>query len=276
MGAPAAAVSRILVASTELPAGALMTAESVRWQAWPAGDPATDYLAEGKARPQDLAGAVVRARLAQGEPITAGKVVHPGDQGFMAAVLTPGMTAITINVGANTSMAGFVMPGDRVNLILTMSLAPRVNEKNGVTRHVSETMLSDLRVLGMDQAYSDVKKAGKTDLSVPRTATLEVTRKQAEVISVAADMGILSLGLRSVGRPAGWVDPADQTHTWDVEAAKGILYGPPSDASHPGAGAPQRSVAPQRRVIIVRGVSVSEMSVGPRAPGRAIGGATTP
>ena len=251
-GAAAPAV-KVLVAKTDLAAGTLLTADSVRWQVWPADDPAAAYVTDARGRVQDYVGAVARARLVAGEPIMAGKVVRPGDRGFMAAVLTPGDRAITINVGPSTGMAGFIIPGDRVDLILTLTIQPR--NKDEPTHHVSETVLADLRVVGVDQTLSDEKKADKKDTVAPKTATLEVTPKQAEIVSVAADLGVLSLSLRSLGRPAGDTAPAEPTHTWDSEATKGLLAGPSSDRTH-GAPAPVR---PRRRLIIVRGGAVSEV-----------------
>ena len=244
---------KVLVAKSDLAAGTLLTADSVRWQVWPADDPAAAYVTDARGRIQDYVGAVARTRLAAGEPLTSGKVVKPGDRGFLAAVLTPGDRAVTINVGPSTGMAGFVTPGDRVDVILTLTVQP--TDKTGPSRHVSETVLSDLRVVGVDQTLSDEKKADKKDIVAPKTATLEVTPKQAEIVAVAADLGVLSLSLRSLGRPGGDPAPAEPTHTWDIEAAKGLLTGPSSDPARRPVG----RTPPQRRVIIVRGGAVSEV-----------------
>ena len=267
-GGPPPAV-KVLVAKTDLAAGALLTADSLRWQVWPADDPAAAYITDKQGTVQDYVGAVVRARLAAGEPLVAGKVVRQGDRGFLAAVLSPGDRAVTINVSPNTGMAGFVTPGDHVDLILTLTVQPK--DKEGATRHVSETVLADLRVVGVDQTLSDDKKSDKSDkkdLVSPKTATLEVTPKQAEIVAVAADLGVLSLSLRSLGRPGGDPAPAQPTHTWDSEAAKGLLADSSSDKARRSGG----PTLPQRRVIIVRGDAVSV--VGFTAPGPR--GALTP
>ena len=259
-GPPAPSV-RVLVAKVDLAAGALLTADSLRWQRWPADDSAVAYVTDAKGRAQDYVGAVARARLVAGEPLTDRMVVRPGDRGFMAAVLSPGDRAVTINVTPNTGMAGFITPGDRVDVILTLTLPSR--DKEGPTRHVSETVLADLRVVGVDQTLSDEKKADKKDIVAPKTATLEVSPKQAEIVAVAADLGVLSLSLRSLGRPDGDAAAAAPTHTWDSEAAKGLLAGPPTEAG-PRSGRPS---PPSRRLIIVRGDAVSEVgfaAAGPR------------
>jgi pilus assembly protein CpaB len=157
-------------------------------------------------------------------------------------------------------MAGFVVPGDRVDLILTLTLPA----KEGAAHHVSETVLRDVRVVGLDQSLSEDpkadKKGDKKETSPPKTATLEVTPKQAEVVAVAVDLGVLSLSLRSLGRADGEGPPDAPTHTWDSEAAQGLLGGPQPD--HPR---PAHPAEPRSRVVVVRGDTVTEMMMSPRA-----------
>jgi pilus assembly protein CpaB len=213
---------------------------------------------------QDVVGAVPRSNLSAGEPLTAAGLARPGDRGAMAATLTPGYRAITVNVTPSTGMGGFVVPGDRVDLILTMTLpAP----KEGAAHHASETVLHDVRVVGVDQSLSEEsktipdKKGEKKESSPPKTATLEVTPKQAEIVVVAVELGVLSLSLRSLGHVDGdGTLDASPTHTWDSEAAQGILGGPPSD--HPRRTGPSQ---PFSRVVVVRGDAVTEMMMTPRA-----------
>jgi pilus assembly protein CpaB len=219
---------QVLVAKSDLYAGQFIRPDSLVWQSWPSGPVPDAYLVQGKANPQDLVGAVVRSRVTQGQPITLSGVVRPGDRGFMAAVLTPGERAVTVNVTPATGIAGFVFPGDHVDVILTMSLQPTsandgpngAGQSTGVTRHVSETILRDVRVVGMDQAFTDGRKDDKADLSVAKTATLELSAKQAEIIAVAGDMGVMSLALRSLARPEGEPVVSSVTKTWDTEATQ--------------------------------------------------------
>lgn len=260
---PVVPVIHVLVARTALPQGSVLTADSVRWQTWPADDPPGAYLVEGKWRLQDVVGAVPRSNLSAGEPLTAEGLARPGERGAMAATLTPGYRAITVNVTPSTGMAGFVVPGDRVDLILTVTVAPR--DKQGPSHHASSTVLRDVRVLGLDQTLSEDpkvtdKKGEKKESSPPKTATLEVTPKQAEIVAVSADLGILSMSLRSLGRADGDGAPDAPTHTWDSEAAPGLLGGPPTDRPRETQRAESRS-----RVVVVRGDVVTEMTMPSRA-----------
>jgi pilus assembly protein CpaB len=192
--APVIPKTMVLVAKTDLATGSFLRADSLRWQEWPKEGLADSYIVEGKAKPEDFAGAVVRSRLTAGEPVTQARVVHPGDRGFLAAVLTPGDRAVTVNVTPSSGMAGFIYPGDRVDLILTTAI--HSNDKDAQTQHMSETVLTDLRVVGMDQRLTDEKD--KKESPIPKTATLEVTPKQAEIVSVISELGLVSLSLRSL------------------------------------------------------------------------------
>ena len=132
----------------------------MRWQTWPSDDPPGPYLVQGKWRLQDVVGAVPRSNLSAGEPLTAEGLARPGERGAMAATLTPGYRAITVNVTPATGIAGFVVPGDRVDLILTVTVNPRDKEA-GVPHHASETVLRDVRVVGLDQSLTEDPKVDK-------------------------------------------------------------------------------------------------------------------
>lgn len=243
--APAAAATparRVLVASGPIPTGSILRPDQLRWQAWPADTPTAAYLTEASTRIDQLTGAVVRNRLEAGEPLSAARVVYPGDRSFLAAVLQPGYRAVTVNVSAATGVAGFVLPGDHVDLILSRPLGDGADK-----RFVSETVLTDVRVVGMDQRAND-EKDPKKDVVVPQTATLEVTPKGAEVIAVVSELGKLSLSLRSLAAPDA--TPAQSrvvTRTSDREAVQA-----PVPAAR--SAAPRRAAAPAiARVEVVRG-----------------------
>jgi pilus assembly protein CpaB len=142
-------------------------------------------------------------------------------------------------------MAGFLAPGDRVDLILSMVIQPA--DKTASPRHVSETVLTDLRVLGSDQKLVDDQK----EITAPKTVTLEVTPKQAEIVAVVSEMGLLSISLRSLAADAAPAPPAI-TRTWDKDAI---------DLRAPASMAKGDSRA-QPRVIVVRGSEVSEVAMG--------------
>ncbi|HUZ75045.1 MAG TPA: Flp pilus assembly protein CpaB [Stellaceae bacterium] len=210
--APQEPVTHVLVAQGKLNAGQFVRPENLRWQAWPKNGVATGYFVEGRTRIEDFVGSVVRSAMSDGEPITDGKIVRPGDRGFMAAVLTPGYRAVTVPVTVSSGIAGFVFPGDRVDLILTMTVRDATGK---LQRHASETLLTDLRVLAVDQRADDQNK----QVVVEKTATLEVTPKQAEIIAVATDLGNLSLSLRSLARADGTMPSLPPfSHTWDTQA----------------------------------------------------------
>ena len=186
---------KVMVARKSLPAGTFLKPEHVEWRAWPENGVAKVYLVKGKRTVKELVGAVVRRGISAGEPITDGRIVKPGERGFMAAVLTPGMRAVSVRINATTGIAGFVYPGDRVDLILTHKLKSGKGQGRK-THQVSETVLTGVRVLGVDQRTSDQKSKGK--IRIPKTTTIEVTPKQAEMVAVAKAIGKLSLSLRSL------------------------------------------------------------------------------
>jgi len=186
---------KVLVANRALPAGTIITADAMGFQQWPEELVQDAYYIEGNADLEKLLGTVVRFPITAGEPVTTGSLVSPGDRGFLAAALGPGMRAVTVPVSARTGVAGFVFPGDRVDLVLTQTV-----EGEGRPLRTAETVLRNLRVLATDQQTEQVKdpESGKTVVQAFRTVTLEVTPKLAEKVSVAQTIGTLSLVLRSI------------------------------------------------------------------------------
>ena len=244
----------VLVADTSLSAGQFVRPENLRWQAWPADDLTPAYIVESKARIEDFVGAVARSAVAEGEPITEERLVRPGDRGFMAAVLTPGYRAVTVNVTVSSGLAGFVFPGDRVDLLLTMAV-PDPDSK--IQRHAAETLLTDLRVLAVDQRSDDQNKS----VVVEKTATLEVTPKQAETIAVATELGNLSLSLRSIAH-GEMADSAQFSHTWDTDATH-LIEPPDMGPKELPAPAPTARPSPPvdtgRTVMLMRGTDVKKL-----------------
>jgi pilus assembly protein CpaB len=185
---------KVLVAKRALPVGTIITADAIGYQLWPNEMVQDAYFVDGEANMEKLLGTVVRYQITAGEPVTQGSLVSPGDRGFLAAALGPGMRAITVPVSAKTGVGGFVFPGDRVDLMLTSTI-----DGNGDSLKTTETILSNLRVLATDQSTeTTTSEDGKTVVSQFRTVTLEVTPRIAEKISVAQSLGTLSLSLRSI------------------------------------------------------------------------------
>ena len=185
---------KVLVAQRALPTGTIITADAVGFQMWPEELVQDAYFLDGESDLTKLLGTVVRHPVTAGEPVTQGSLVAPGDRGFLAAALGPGMRAVTVPVSAKTGVAGFVFPGDRVDMVLTQT----VKGDEGQSLKASETILRNLRVLATDQSTTQETVEGKTVVRAFRTVTLEVTPKIAEKVSVAQTIGTLSLSLRSI------------------------------------------------------------------------------
>lgn len=165
---------------------------------------AANEIATGGAK-ADYVGSVVREPILAGEPIISRKIVRAGDSGYMAAYLEPGMRAMAIRVTVETAAGGFILPGDRVDVVLTRQLD---NNNNSATeggssdraKHATGTVLENLKVLAIDQTT----RAGDDEHAVVgATATLEVAPKDAELLALAKAEGELSLVLRSYADTAG-------------------------------------------------------------------------
>ena len=196
--APAVPVGpKILVAKKALPVGTIIDADSLSWQPWPKELMQNAYYTEGQpdADAQKLLGTVVRYQVTAGQPLTRGSVVGPQDRGFLAAALGPGMRAVTVPMNVASGVAGFVFPGDHVDLVLTQQVQ---GGGDGPPLKVSERIVRNVRVLATDQRFTDKDEDGKTQVRTFSNVTFEVTPKIAEKISVAQSVGSLSLSLRSI------------------------------------------------------------------------------
>ena len=207
---------RVLVAKKALLAGTIIDADSFSLQPWPKELMQSAYYVEGAADgdPKKLMGTVVRYPITAGQPVTRGSLVGPQDRGFLAAALGPGMRAITVPVNVTSGVAGFVFPGDHVDLVLTQQVQ---GGGDGPALKVSETIIRNLRVLATDQRITDKDDEGKTQVKTFSNVTIEVTPKIAEKIAVAQSLGSLSLSLRSI---------ADNTADLEREVAAGAIKVP--------------------------------------------------
>jgi pilus assembly protein CpaB len=196
---------KVLVAQRALPVGTIITADAVNFQAWPKDMVQDAYFVDGKIDRNKLMGTVVRYPVTAGQPLTQGALVAPGDRGFLAAALGPGMRAITIPVSDMTGVAGFIFPGDHVDLMLTQSVKGTGNQADLKT---TETVLRNLRVLATDQTTDSEVVNGKTVVKPGHAVTLEVTPRIAEKIEVAQTIGSLSLALRSIADNQSDLDKA--------------------------------------------------------------------
>lgn len=196
---------KVLVAKHALPLGTIITADAIGYQLWPKEMVQDAYFVDGEANMDKLLGTVVRYPITAGEPITQGALVAPGDSGFLAAALGPGMRAITVPVSEKTGVGGFVFPGDHIDLMLTQT----ISGTEGQPLNATETILKNLRVLATDQKTENTTdENGKTVVKVFRTVTLEATPKVAEKIAVAQTIGTLSLSLRALADSQSDLDRA--------------------------------------------------------------------
>lgn len=205
--APVPTGPKVLVATRALPPGTLITADSVRYQPWPKELIQAAYFTEGDggASIDSLVGTVVRNAVTAGQPLTQGSLVRPGDRGFLAAALSPGMRAVTVPVSALTGVAGFVFPGDRVDLVLTQN----VNASSGPPLKVSETIVRNLRVLATDQRVApNSDDEGNPVVTEYKLVTVEATPRIAEKITVAQSIGTISLSLRALTDNAAELEQA--------------------------------------------------------------------
>ncbi|EGD57300.1 Flp pilus assembly CpaB [Novosphingobium nitrogenifigens DSM 19370] len=186
---------KVLVAQRALPVGTIITADAVSYQAWPKDLVQDAYFLQDKTDMQKLLGTVVRNPITAGQPITTGSLVAPGDRGFLAAALGPGMRAVTIPVSTRTGVAGFVFPGDHVDLLLTQSVK---GDGESQALKATETILKNLRVLATDQSTDQETVDGHTRVKGFSLVTVEATPKIAEELAVAESIGTISLSLRSI------------------------------------------------------------------------------
>ena len=236
-------MARVLVAAQDLQPGRRLEESDLEWKDWPvdqvnaayitdgstpvpaAGEPAA--ADDGKAKPEgavaavtrvannlatggakaDYVGSVVREQIFAGEPIIMRKIVRAGDSGYMAAYLEPGMRAMAIRVTVETAAGGFILPGDRVDVVLTRetTLANLGASEGDRSKFTSSTVMQNIKVLAIDQST----RAGDDEQTViGATATLEVGPRDAEALALAKSEGELSLILRSyadTGGPSGRV-----------------------------------------------------------------------
>tara|TARA_R110002096_G_scaffold47472_2_gene126570 strand:- start:2175 stop:3014 length:840 start_codon:yes stop_codon:yes gene_type:complete len=188
-------VVRILAARRDLAIGERASAADFYWQTWPDEAIAPGYIVENRGQGiEDLAGSVVRAPIGEGEPITGRRLVQPGDAGFMAAVLSPGMRAVAVPISAERGAGGFILPNDRVDVIV--SFEEDVQGQRGSTRtYVARTIVENARVLAIDQTFGGDNGAENV---VGETATLELTPDQSRAVSLAIARGEVTLVLRSL------------------------------------------------------------------------------
>ncbi len=186
-----APTSDVLVAGAEIGMGQVIGPDVLAWRPWPESG-AAGFITRS-AQPEameELKGAIARQPFVAGEPIRMQKIVKADGSGFMSAILPAGMRAVATEISAETGAGGFILPNDRVDVILT-----RKDDGGGDERYSSRTILTNVRVLAIDQRVSE--QDGEK-VVVGRTATLELLPRQTEVLTLARQLGSLSLALRAL------------------------------------------------------------------------------
>ncbi|CAN7363318.1 Flp pilus assembly protein CpaB [Brevundimonas sp. LjRoot202] len=242
-------MAKVLVAAKDLQAGRRLDESDLEWKDWPvddvnpafitdgsvpipaAGEPAAAEKADAKptgavaavtraaanlatsGAKADYVGSVVREPILAGEPIVMRKIVRAGDSGYMAAYLEPGMRAMAIRVTVETAAGGFILPGDRVDVVLTRqsTLGNMAGAEGGASKFSSSTVMQNIKVLAIDQS---TRAGDDAQTVIGATATLEVGPRDAEALALAKSEGELSLILRSyadTGGPSGRVNAQRQS-----------------------------------------------------------------
>jgi pilus assembly protein CpaB len=186
----------VLVAKSDIPLGQSVKPDDLQWQTWPA-DTASSSLIKRNARPDaatQMVGQIARAPFIAGEPILEQKLVKADGSGFMAAILPTGMRAVSTEISPETGAGGFILPNDRVDVLLTKR--DKNTDRAGAPDVInSEIILSNIRVLAIDQTPKE--KDGQ-NVVVGKTVTLELKPEQAETLARSRQSGTLSLALRSI------------------------------------------------------------------------------
>ena len=208
---------KVLVAAQNLPLGSRLNEAAFEWKQWPAEAVSPAFISNDL-RPNadaELLNAIVRSPIVQGEPINEGKLVKSGESGVMAALLRPGMRAVTTRISVDTAAGGFIQPGDRVDIILTQTIQRNRtgnNQGNNERIYVSDTVFQNVHVLAIDQTFSTSAESGATKIG--STATFEMSQGDAELLQEAVAKGDLSLTLRGIRNSRA---KAPTTATFDKE-----------------------------------------------------------
>jgi pilus assembly protein CpaB len=199
----------VLVAKSDIGIGRAVSDDDLAWQPWPlsAAGPLFIRRTERPKAIEELKGSIARAPFVAGEPMREQKLVKAGNAGFMSAILPSGMRAISTEISAETGVGGFILPNDRVDVLLTRRDADAQRQRTG-DGFVSETVLKGVRVLAIDQ---QVEEKGGQKVVVGKTATLELTPRQTQTLAVSRQRGTLSLALLSLAdsRPNAEPDPEE-------------------------------------------------------------------
>lgn len=188
--------TEVLVAGSDISVGQIVNEGNLRWVAWPSEAAGRGYVTKqggGQQKMRDLSGSIARSALLAGEPINPLKLIKAGQGGVLAAVLPAGMRAVSTKISPASAAGSLILPMDHVDVILIREM----RGKNGGQDYVSDTLFRNVRVIAVGQQI-ETKEGKKSADSDAKTATLELTPRQAEMLALANKMGEITLTLRSV------------------------------------------------------------------------------
>lgn len=212
---------KVLAAAMDIPRGTRLTSDYLQWKQWPIEALEASFI-DDQEQPQafeEYMSAVTRTAIYAGEPIMRQKVVQSGDRGLMAALLKPGMRAISTRITAGTAAGGFIQPGDRVDVVLTTQLAKTLNSQmvnNNQNNYMSTTIFENVPVLAIGQTSNQAPDG--TAYVIGSTALLEMSKSDAEVLTEAQSKGDISLILRGLNRSGAGFAPSMATKPREKEA----------------------------------------------------------
>ncbi|MGL3212868.1 Flp pilus assembly protein CpaB [Bradyrhizobium sp. BR 1433] len=218
----------ILVARSDIGLGQAVKAEDLQWQTWPAATASASFMRKDSHADaiKDVTGSIARAPFIQGEPIREQKLVKADGSGFMAAILPTGMRAVSTEISPETGAGGFILPNDRVDVLL--SKRDKNPDRNGADIVNSEVILTNIRVLAIDQAP---KEKDGTNALIGKTVTLELKPDQTETLARARQSGVLSLALRSIADNNGNDVRIEDNHQRRGETINVIRFGVANQAT---------------------------------------------
>ncbi|OQW49476.1 Flp pilus assembly protein CpaB [Candidatus Raskinella chloraquaticus] len=213
---PAPPSAEVLIAVGSIPVGGTINAGNVDWRKWPA-DAIGPYFVQRSVRPQareELTGSIVRSAVSVGEPINSARIITGTRSGYMAAILPTGRRAFTVAIEkSDAGVAGFVLPNDRVDVLLT-----KRDRSGGQETFVTDTVLTNIRVLAIEQ---NVQEREGEKVLTGRTATLELDPRQTETMALSKQLGEISLALRSLAD--GPASQGDGGETADIQQRGGSM-----------------------------------------------------
>lgn len=265
---------QVRVAAGDLPAGLLLRDSDLSWKAVPRGSVPETAFVEGTARPV-VGGALLRHDIAAGKILHTSDLILPDAPGFLAAALKPGMRAVSVPINDVSGNAGLIQPGDYVDMILTQHMGKGGDLGPGQQRVVSETVVRNARVIAVGSTFQRDVVTEKVGSSRARTATIEVDPRTAEAVTVASQLGGLSMALRSFATTDRNADHGDakgaSVVAWGADAQSsqsGPVWG--SDVSRvleakPATPEDKPKAEIPRRIVIMRGQDKQEQELATHA-----------